>query len=487
MGARTGKEAEMAQATSGKVLREARERKGYDLNTVARRLRIRPDILRAIEAGDFAAMPPRGYTRNMVNAYAKLLGLNPTEIVNLYLDEAYAEQVERARDSGPSSGFNMQRETRRSRSQLGVGEDSGAETRAIHPVDFVPAGGTRQLTRVLYDDGTRFSRDDYGVTRERAERPGKSERDFSSHHSGYDGSQATYGDDTSPRRGNRSIYAGQTPMQYSASRLPSFLQSRAVLIALGVALAAIVVVVLVVVIGGRNRAPEEDVSTLPVSGISDTTGTEEGSQSAAAVEVAPTSARVIYSVKSGQECYVEIYNDGTMSAETLTGPAEKTVDVTGTWIITTWEPENITVTVDGQAVELKASQEYGGMYAYTVDFAAILSQWNAAHGRSGSAAATSATSSSQAAAAAATGAAATGAAAAAASAQDDGTNYDDSADLQNGLATQTEEESWEDETQDGEEYTEEGGEEVYYEEGAEGEGEYYEEYTEDYSEAEGEY
>ena len=65
----------MAQMTSGKVLREARERKGYDLNTVARRLRIRPDILRAIESGDSAAMPPRGYTRNMVNAYAKLLGL----------------------------------------------------------------------------------------------------------------------------------------------------------------------------------------------------------------------------------------------------------------------------------------------------------------------------------------------------------------------------------------------------------------------------
>ena len=76
----------MAQMTSGKVLRETRERKGYELDTVARRLRIRPDILRAIEAGDFDAMPPRGYTRNMVNAYARLLGLNPTEIVNMYLD-----------------------------------------------------------------------------------------------------------------------------------------------------------------------------------------------------------------------------------------------------------------------------------------------------------------------------------------------------------------------------------------------------------------
>ena len=105
----------MAQMTSGKVLRETRERKNYDLNTVARRLRIRPDILKAIEAGDFAAMPPRGYTRNMVNAYARLLGLNPTEIVNMYLDEAYAYQVERARDAAPGSGFVMESDYRRPR------------------------------------------------------------------------------------------------------------------------------------------------------------------------------------------------------------------------------------------------------------------------------------------------------------------------------------------------------------------------------------
>ena len=80
----------MSQPTSGSVLAQARERKGLDLTTVARKLRIRPDILRAIEANDFEAMPPRGYTRNMINAYARLLGLNPTEIVDMYLDEAYA-------------------------------------------------------------------------------------------------------------------------------------------------------------------------------------------------------------------------------------------------------------------------------------------------------------------------------------------------------------------------------------------------------------
>ena len=63
----------------GTILRESREQKRLDLTVVARRLRIRPDILEAIEDADFTRMPPRGYTRNMVNAYAHFLGLNATE------------------------------------------------------------------------------------------------------------------------------------------------------------------------------------------------------------------------------------------------------------------------------------------------------------------------------------------------------------------------------------------------------------------------
>ena len=465
----------MAQASSGKVLREARERKGYDLNTVARRLRIRPDILKAIEQGDFASMPPRGYTRNMVNAYAKLLGLNPTEIVNLYLDEAYAEQVEKARDSGPSSGFNMQRETRRSRSQLGVGEGSGAETRAIHPVDS-SRDGTRQFSRILYDDGTRFSRDDYGVTRQRTERPGKSDRDFLSHHSGYDATSTGLSSTSSPRRGRRNIYAGQTPMSYSASRLPSFLQSRTALIVLGVAILAIIIVVLVVVIGGRGKPAEQDVSSLPVSGINDTTGAESSS-AASKVEVAPTSARVVYSVKSGEECYVEIYSDGTMTAENLTGPTEKTVDVTGTWTITTWSPEMLTVTVDGKKAELKASSQYGGMYALTVNFADILKQWNATH--NGNASGTSTTNSTSTTGSNTTNSTTTGGTTSV-NAQSDGTNYDNSNLLQDQQNQQNQQDEMTDQEQldQTEENADEWTDQTYGEDGTEYAGDGTEAYAE---------
>ena len=379
----------MAQMTSGKVLRETRERKGYELDTVARRLRIRPDILRAIEAGDFDAMPPRGYTRNMVNAYARLLGLNPTEIVNMYLDEVYANQVERARGHAPSSGFNMEREPRRSRARnramryddWDASSDSRSRTRSQSQSRGASYRHTSEgavnsfLTRDLYDDRTEFSRDDYGITRERRERPDRSERDFMSHHSGY--SETGYGYlSQTPRRGNRDIHVGQTPMEYKASRVPSFLQSRLVLIIIAIIVVAIVAVVAFTLLGRGSQQDESDVSQLPVSGIKDTTKSEEEEEEeAAVVEVAPTSARVVYSVKSGDDCYI----DGDAQPEMLTGPTEKTLEVTGTWTITTWSPDTISISVDGSPITMSIDNDRGGMYAYTVDFPAILEQWRQAH------------------------------------------------------------------------------------------------------------
>ena len=151
----------MSQVSSGTILREARERKGYELATVARRLRIRPDILEAIENGDFANMPPRGYTRNMVNAYARLLGLNPTEIVHMYLDEAYANQVQKARSSSSSRGnFTIGHERRYSRDTSKDDDLDAYSPSFSRNKKTVHRGGT---TRELYDDRTEFARYDYGL------------------------------------------------------------------------------------------------------------------------------------------------------------------------------------------------------------------------------------------------------------------------------------------------------------------------------------
>ncbi len=110
----------------GAILRDARESAGEDLVSVARRIRIRPDILECIEDSDLASMPPRGYSRNMINAYARYLGLNPTEIVKMYLDAQHEFQLESARSSIRPSGINMdsgrtRRERRAEADTVGVG------------------------------------------------------------------------------------------------------------------------------------------------------------------------------------------------------------------------------------------------------------------------------------------------------------------------------------------------------------------------------
>ncbi len=373
----------MTQMTSGKILRETRERKGYDLTTVARRLRIRPDILRAIESGDFAAMPPRGYTRNMVNAYARLLGLNPTEIVNMYLDEIYAAQVEKARDRAPSSGFNMERASRigrsRGRAARQVSEGRMADRTDSGYRDMAEDGRQEgRYSRMLYDDRTKYSRDDYGITREPMDRPGRSERDFLSHHSGYTSTNFAFLNNEA--RGSRQVHVGQTPMEYKASRLPGFMQSKLIIGAIIAVAVAIVLIVVFVVLGNRNAPADNDVTKLPVSGINDTTGTADDEQSIASVEVAPTSSHVIATVKQGDEAYIDYrYDEGDWAEEHLVGPTEKAFEITGKFTIATWTPDTLTVTVDGVPVTLANDESIGGLSAYTVDFPAILEQWRATH------------------------------------------------------------------------------------------------------------
>ena len=89
----------MHQISFGSVLKEARLAQGRDLASVSRDLRIRQDIIVAIENSDFKRMPSRGYARNMIIAYSRLLGLNAQDVSRMYLDQEYAYQVEQAHQS----------------------------------------------------------------------------------------------------------------------------------------------------------------------------------------------------------------------------------------------------------------------------------------------------------------------------------------------------------------------------------------------------
>jgi cytoskeleton protein RodZ len=73
--------------TVGAGLREVRERLGWKLADVAINLRIRPEFLEAIEAGDLQALPGPAYRTGFVRSYARTLGLDPDEILRRFRDE----------------------------------------------------------------------------------------------------------------------------------------------------------------------------------------------------------------------------------------------------------------------------------------------------------------------------------------------------------------------------------------------------------------
>jgi len=71
----------------GAGMREVRERLGWKLPDVAESLRIRPEFLQAIEAGNLEALPGAAYRAGFVRTYARTLGLDPDEILRRFRAE----------------------------------------------------------------------------------------------------------------------------------------------------------------------------------------------------------------------------------------------------------------------------------------------------------------------------------------------------------------------------------------------------------------
>jgi transcriptional regulator with XRE-family HTH domain len=60
----------------GSSLREARERRGLELNEIERATRIRSRYLRALEEEQFGQLPGRAYAKGFLRTYADYLGLD---------------------------------------------------------------------------------------------------------------------------------------------------------------------------------------------------------------------------------------------------------------------------------------------------------------------------------------------------------------------------------------------------------------------------
>lgn len=67
--------------TAGELLRAARESHGLTIDVVAQHLKLAPRQVRAIEEGDYAALPGRTFVRGFARNYARLMQLDPDAIL----------------------------------------------------------------------------------------------------------------------------------------------------------------------------------------------------------------------------------------------------------------------------------------------------------------------------------------------------------------------------------------------------------------------
>ncbi|HJF66602.1 MAG TPA: helix-turn-helix domain-containing protein [Slackia equolifaciens] len=403
----------------GDVLRQARERSGEDIVSVARRIRIRPDILERIEASDLDGMPPRGYSRNMINAYARYLGLNPTEVVKMYLDAQYRSQVEKAREQIKPTGFDMSAGRRRghnretvsaSESRAHLSSTAGSSSRrglpstddeffgGASPTSIPPAATTRRIGAVHVGSYNAYGQ---GLSQRAAARAAGETRvmdPIDDRHSAHSTHRARRSALSEEHYGN--LYAA--PSNLGVRNHGSGLRDKLPFFIAGIVI-LLLVVVIVVMVNGMNRAATTESTNQPmnITGMPGSENTQENDSSSGGdstsdqasqqtqqsepEEVAPTKTTIEYEVADGQTPYIEIWEgeDNCIFAGDVTGPAKESYDVTGQFQIVSSPYEGLTVTQDGEKVNIEDNVS-SGIFRYSVDFQDVLDAWNEEHKSSSS-------------------------------------------------------------------------------------------------------
>lgn len=386
----------MPNRSYGNILRIERERSGYDLTSMSRRLHIRPDILQAIENSDFDRMPARGYSKNMVRAYARALKLNEQDITNMFLDEMHEYEVGAPRRPSGQRG------------SYGAGQ-SGArrqDARSYESSDRRANGSQREGRGRSSRTGREL------VSSESANRSRSTRQDASSSRS-QQRSRSSQAQRQDPGIGERmmgglgsvvgsitqgrSRQDGRVPKNFSTiGSTPPYARNSStgtqgglagmnLPMVLAIVAAIIVLLIVVVVISNGSKQAQEDVPDIPISGLTDTSSPED-SPEATSLDSAPEFAEFSYAVEDGGESWIEIYEDGSdvaSFADVVTGPAEETFEVRDKLTIQTGNPSVVTLTLDGEEVEFEKKAN-SAVYYYTVDFEEILDQWNIDHGRASS-------------------------------------------------------------------------------------------------------
>ena len=71
-------------ASTGEILKKVREGRGLDLKTISAEIKVSTRYLKAIEEGNWNALPAPAYVKGYLRLYANYLGLSPEKIIAQY-------------------------------------------------------------------------------------------------------------------------------------------------------------------------------------------------------------------------------------------------------------------------------------------------------------------------------------------------------------------------------------------------------------------
>jgi len=73
--------------TVGQILKEERERKFYTLDEIEKATKIRKELLKALENGEYSKLPPPTFVQGFIKNYGKFLGLNCEKLLAIFRRE----------------------------------------------------------------------------------------------------------------------------------------------------------------------------------------------------------------------------------------------------------------------------------------------------------------------------------------------------------------------------------------------------------------
>lgn len=361
----------MAQESFGNRLAEARRRRGLSLEQVHNQLRITPAILEALEYADFRHMPLKGHARNMVSSYARFLGLDPEEITKAFLREYHEyENHEARRSSAPFGSLglgtsSLDISSRESRPRESSSRDQGGSTNAgpgsRRSISTDSISGSRRINNSENNRSTKSIWDKSIPGSELSQ--------------GHGARLSTSRRITAPQPDSRSQYRdGRVSSSYGGSSyttrpsLPMrlfgtlFKNPISLVVVLIVVLVALLIVWAMVANGCKKKendiipintsAQVTDTSTVDantIPAVTDITNAVDKTYGPFELDVEPA---------AGTTPWVEVTVDGqSVCAELLS--EKKTWQVTDSCTVSTGQPDNLTVTRNGQQATLNIDPDTG--------------------------------------------------------------------------------------------------------------------------------